>query len=435
MNEQRISERRRRRRRAQKIKLVLRLILLVAALAAIVLIIIYITKVAGKGLGNKVEESVTMEAGGTLPNVSAFLKKDSDIPDASYETDLSAMDLSKLGTYPVVIRIGTSTYESSLIIVDTTAPYGEAVAVTGNLGTSQDPERFVTGIRDATEVKVTFKESPDFYQAGEQEVTLVLTDEGGNTTEIVSSLTTIRDDVPPVISGTHDITINKGDTISYREGVTAVDETDGEVTVSVDTSEVNTDRAGTYTAYYRAEDAAGNQAEVAITVTVKEPEETDANVDMEFVEQLAQQVLDEITTPDMTQAQIAWAIYDWCQYNLGYENTTEKPSWQQAALNGLYNHIGDCWVHCNTARELLTMAGIENLTVTRDWPNHYWLMVNVGTGWYHYDVTPRATGGRFFMWTDAELKAYSDKYDNCFSYDHSQYPATPEESFPGAVYE
>ena len=54
-------------------------------------------------------------------------------------------------------------------------------------------------------------------------------------------------------------------------------------------------------------------------------------------------------------------------------------------------------------------------------------MVNCGQGWYHFDTTPRKGGGEFFMLTDKELETYSLAHSNSHEFDHTLYPATPEE--------
>ena len=59
--------------------------------------------------------------------------------------------------------------------------------------------------------------------------------------------------------------------------------------------------------------------------------------------------------------------------------------------------------------------------------SHYWSLIDVGDGWYHFDTTPRYGGGEFFLLTDAELEAYSVAHNNSHIFDKSLYPATPTE--------
>ena len=81
------------------------------------------------------------------------------------------------------------------------------------------------------------------------------------------------DTVNPVISGTSDITFTLGDAIpNWLDGVSALDETDGQLTVTVDDSDVDLETPGTYDLIYTATDKAGNKDEVIIKVFIKDPE-------------------------------------------------------------------------------------------------------------------------------------------------------------------
>lgn len=81
------------------------------------------------------------------------------------------------------------------------------------------------------------------------------------------------DTVNPIISGTSDITFTLGDDIpNWLDGVSALDETDGQLTVTVDDSDVDLETPGTYDLIYTATDKAGNKDEVIIKVFIKDPE-------------------------------------------------------------------------------------------------------------------------------------------------------------------
>ena len=53
---------------------------------------------------------------------------------------------------------------------------------------------------------------------------------------------------------------------------------------------------------------------------------------------------------------------------------------------------------------------------------HYWNLVDIGDGWYHFDSTPRKDKSEFFLLTDAELEAYSSTHKNTHIFDRSLYP-------------
>jgi len=83
----------------------------------------------------------------------------------------------------------------------------------------------------------------------------------------------VTDTVKPVISGMEDVVLNLGDEApDWLDGITATDDVDQNVTVTVDASDVNLDEAGIYDVIYTATDEAGNIETVTIKVTVNNPE-------------------------------------------------------------------------------------------------------------------------------------------------------------------
>ncbi len=225
----------------------------------------------------------------------------------------------------------------------------------------------------------------------------------------------------PTVSAS-DIEIETGSSVSYRNAIQYSDNVDSQedMTLAVDNTQVDTNKAGVYTAKYTVTDRAGNVASGQLTVTVKDP----ISPQEQEVYDMADAVLDEILTDDMDMKQKARKIYDWIRSNVHYINHSEKDSWVQGAYEGLANGQGDCFVFASTAKALLTRAEIPNMDIVKATinPSHYWNLVDVGDGWYHYDTTPRKDGSEFFLWTDAELEAYSKEHDNCHNFDRSLYP-------------
>ena len=318
-------------------------------------------------------------------------------------------------------------WEAGRPAVEPIPPSGTPVDQTCLTVDTLPPEAFVTKIAGSSSVTVTFAETPDFTAPGTQEVALLLTDEDGSTTELTASLTVIQDTTPPVISGVADQTILLGETVAYKKGVTVTDDYDEDVELEVDSSQVNPTVAGDYLVTYRATDRSGNTAEVTAYFSFTQPSEY-----TELALEKAREVLDKITTEDMTQTEIAKAIYDWCRANIAYTAHTDKGDWQKAAVQGFTQRSGDCYVYFATAKAMFEAAGIPNIDVEKTYVEgramHYWSLINCGGGWYHFDATPRVgEGDDFFMVTDAYLEAYSKAHYNSHEFDHSLYPATPEE--------
>ena len=373
-----------------------------------------------------VKSNVQWEAGNGIPAAAVFLEKQK--VKATILTNLKSLDLSIPGSYPVEIQIGTKTYESTLQVVDTAPPKGTPVNQQGGVNGRLEAEAFVTDIEDKTPVTVSYASEPDFSRGGTQTVTIVLTDAGGNETKLTAELTLVEDFEPPVINGVEDQTVTVGGTIAYKKGITVTDNIDTEVTLEVDSSQVNLQEPGVYTVTYTATDSAGNTATATAQITVEEKKAAPTGQEAELAE-LAAQVLDSITNSSMTKKEIALAIYEWCNTRITYTNSSDKSDWVAEAVNGLRIRAGDCFTYFSVAKALLTQTDIPNIDVLKSdtsHSSHFWSLVDVGEGWYHFDTTPRkGEGDYFFLVTDEQLETYSRSHSNSHIFDHSLYPATP----------
>lgn len=368
-----------------------------------------------------VRSLVQIETGQDMVTADAFLVHEGT---AEFVSDISNLDLTKTGDISLQVMADGEIYDVVLRIRDQVPPQGKAVPVTGRTGKRIEADKFVTDIVDETSVSVSYKNEPDFNLEGEQAVVLVLTDQGGNITELEGRLTLVKDTEPPVISGDA-ITVTVGGSVSYKKSITVTDNYDSpeEITLKIDNSSVNLKQIGTYVVHCTATDTSGNKAEKDISITVVSNDS--ANVDEAAVNQLADKILGLIIDDGMSQYDKAHAIYLWITDNLGYITHSEKMSWTQGEYEGLQNREGDCFVFAATSKILLTRAGIQNMDITKSTSkprSHYWNLVNVGEGWYHFDTTPRSDNDNFFMATDAKVKAYSDSHSGSHAFDRSLYP-------------
>ena len=141
---------------------------------------------------------------------------------------------------------------------------------------AENAEEAVQGEADTTE-DVNDEETAEahtFDAAGKYEIVIRLTDASGNKTELTQRIiVTDPDTTAPEIKGVKNRTVYVGGSVDYLKGVTATDDVDGDVTdkISVDSSAVDTKKAGTYTVTYTVSDTAGNEAvkETKLTVSVK----------------------------------------------------------------------------------------------------------------------------------------------------------------------
>lgn len=374
------------------------------------------TVVEAELLVSPVLEELTVEAGQGPPEIREFLLKEGE---AAFVTRMDSLDYHSVGDCPVSLRVDGEVYSSVLHIVDTVPPRAEVRDVEGFAVLLRQPEDFVVGIEDATEVEARFLEEPNLEHIGTQKVAIVFTDQGGNETIKTATLTLEADTEAPMITGARDLLVYMGDSVSYRKNVTVQDNCPDGLQFTVDTSGVNLGEAGVYPVIYRAVDAAGNETSVTVNLTVAA-----RLYSLEEVNALADAALAGIITPDMSERDKAWAIYTYVRRNVGYINHSEKGDWVRAAYEGLAKRQGDCYVYACTAKALLTRAGIKNMDIAKipTKREHYWNLVDVGDGWYHFDTTPRTDHTVFFLWTDAELMEYSGIHYRSHNYDREAYP-------------
>ena len=333
---------------------------------------------------------------------------------------------TEIGEHEITLDSTYGSYTVQVKIADTTPPVLNLTDVTVYMGDGASLENFVLSAEDLSEVTCRYVgEEPSSAQVGDYTVLIEAEDAHGNRTETETVLHVIADTTPPVIYGTANKTIVKGESVSFKKGVYAVDNRDGDVTFKVDSSAVNTGMAGTYPVTYTSTDSSGNTATATVYLTVVE-------ITMDTVNSLADNILWQITNGSMTQREKAWAIYRWCTSSLSYSTRTSylMGYYVDGAYSGFTIRSGNCYIYYAVSSVLLTRAGIENIMVQRNDPAnpHYWSLVNMDGEWYHFDTCPHYAGHEMqcFLLTDAEVKHYSDtEVANYYSFDASLYPATP----------
>ena len=255
------------KKKSTKILLTIVIILLILALAA--------AGIFAWLVFHNIADSITVEAGAETVDPNAYKIRQWDFP-VEFATDLTAIDLSRPRDYPVQLNYCRRVYDAVLSVRDTVSPGAVLVPVTAMSYEMPAPEDFIQEFQDVTAVTVQFEKEPDMTVAGEQKVSLLLTDESGNTATVEASLTVIIDTQPPVIEGAADFTFYIGQTPDYLKGVTISDDLDEAPALEVDDSKVDLTQEGTYDVTYIGRDATGNESSVTVTMTVIEDNEAPA---------------------------------------------------------------------------------------------------------------------------------------------------------------
>ncbi|MDD5017833.1 MAG: transglutaminase domain-containing protein [Eubacteriales bacterium] len=365
---------------------------------------------------------VTVEIRGTPLTAEEFAD------GSSYGTVTLAEEMipDTLGEYDVDLILDGETNPTRVTVIDTTPPEAEAVDVAWYLAHPLSADNFVKNAFDYTEITYAFSEEPDWDQSSVQNVTVVLTDAAGNKSEYTSSLTLGYDTEAPSLYGVKDRYCYIGQAVAYFAEVFAEDNCDFEVSVDVDNSNVDIYSAGAYEVTYSATDTSGNTVTKSCEFTFVEETVTDEELDA-----AAQQVLSEIITDDMSIGYQAYAVFEYVNSHVKYSGTSNKADWKYEAYRGITSGRGDCFTFYAVAKCLLEKIGAQTMCVERHGGNrtthHYWLLVNLGTGWYHFDainVGPRQF--ECFMRTDHDIAV---RAGNFWSFDHSLYPSTPDEPY------
>ena len=348
-------------------------------------------------------------------------------PDFSGEVKIARFVPQAPGCYDVNAMVDDTACIQRLFVVDTTAPsLSFPKKLTAYVDHPRPPEELLSVAEDATALTLSFLQEPDWSKAGPQTVVIEGVDAAGNRARAEGTIELIPDTEPPQILGVTNRYVYVGESVSYFGQASVTDNADEpeDVLFTVDNAAVDIYTAGSYTVTYTATDRAGNTARKKVQLRFLQP-----TVSEEKLLAKADAVLAKIVTDDMTQGQKAYAIYRYVYDNFTFGYYSNKRDWKLEAWKGLNKHHGDCFTYCATARLLLERIGAKVMFVTRKSSyRHYWLMVDLGTGWYHFDPLNHGPSRRYrcFMLTTQETQ---DLYPFFWRYDHKIYPDTPKEPF------
>jgi len=338
-----------------------------------------------------------------------------------YSIDYEASDtdfaLTELGAHALYITKGTEKALIALYVKDTTAPTAEGIECPCSTGYYCEPIKFVTNIVDMSSVKAEFAAEPDWNTEGTQDVEIILTDRSGNTAKIAAKAVISPDKTAPVIYAARDRYCYVGDAVAYFKEVFAEDNADPEPVIDVDKSKVDAKTAGTYDVTYTATDAEGNSSSVTVKFTFIEKTVTE-----EKLQEAVDTVTKKIFTEGMSTADKLLAIFNYCYDNITYWGDSDKTDLYGEAYRGLTEGVGDCYTFFAATYALLQETDAQILTVERmnGKTQHFWCLVNIGTGWYHFDtcnVGPQHY--KCFMKMNSDLSPLSPQY---WVFNESLYP-------------
>ena len=212
----------------------------------------------------------------------------------------------------------------------------------------------------------------------------------------------VFDKTPPEITGVRDIEVQQNTTILFREGIEVRDNYDGNARLSIE-SDAQPAKPGNYTVTYSAVDESGNRTEATANVKV-------TSAEAEWVREKVDEILASILTEGMDQGQIVRAIYRWIRSSIRYGAAPVEDDAVMGTHVGLTKRVGDCFTFYAVSEVMLTQAGIENMRIQRV-PDaaveHYWNLVNIGEGWYHFDACPPFVVFDGCLFTESQAREYA----------------------------
>lgn len=327
-------------------------------------------------------------------------EKDAALLDQAELDEISAA----VGEHTLTVTSGSVQATCLVTVADTTGPDLQVCSVRRSPGVAAALEDFVVSASDPSgepEVRLA-SELPDFSKTGTYTITIEAEDPCGNVTTQEATLWISTNMNPPkIIGATTPISMEKHTTPDFLSGVWASDDIDGKIEVSVDTSALDSDTAGTYFITYSATDSSGNVGTYKRKVVVESNEEDTAALVQEIADSLP-------NDPE--------AIRDYVRERIDYSHSWggDDPVW-----HGFTTNTGNCYVHALCLKSLLDLKGYETQLIWVTNESHYWLIIHLDEGWRHIDSTPSAQHMKVSLMTD------KDRYANLNgrNWDRSKWPA------------
>lgn len=370
-------------------------------------------------------EEYSIEAGSSI-TIEDLLKYE-NARKPKFITEINEKIINKIGSHTIKVYGNDNEFEVIIHVSDTIAPTAKPVEKTMWISDDITSDMFVEDIVDATKVETSFKNTPDFNKKGKQDITIILKDEGGNTTEYNTVLNLKKDTIAPTIEIVNTIISNKGENILYKKYAKIYDNRENELTLTIDNSKVKLEEPGTYKVLYTVTDKAGNSTKKNVNVLILSPNETQLKTQaQEYAQKLIDKLTDNSMSKDKKLEKCFFYILNNVKYKGGHKGTTEN--YYVDALYGFKTLTGDCLVSNGMLRVVCELLDVPTMVVIRTSnrpSNHYWFIANTGNGWYHYDAYKRPEG-TIYKWTDKKLLTWSKEYGGLAEFDTSKFPRTPD---------
>lgn len=183
--------------------------------------------------------------------------------------DDSQVKLNTLGKYKIIYSVGDKSAELEIEIVDTVAPEVSLKSKTIIYDYDLSAEELITEIKDSTQTKAYFKKNYRFNKSGDQEVVVVVEDEGKNKTEATTTVKVLEEDKEEPTIKTDELELYLDSQTNLDEKLEISDNQDQNVKIEINEEQLDRTKEGTYNIEVTATDASGNINKKEVKVHVK----------------------------------------------------------------------------------------------------------------------------------------------------------------------
>jgi len=368
---------------------------------------------------NWLKPAYTLELGTTLREPDLLLGI--GYGNGAFTEEQLASVGATIGDFELTAASGGHTQTVKITVADTTPPTIELRNLHRLPGETATMEDFIVSTSDLTAVTTELVTPLTMTEAGSYTIVIAAVDESGNRTEATTQLIISKnsDVTAPVFKGLDAMSVVRGSSPDYLDGVSATDKAEGAVRFTVDASAVNINKAGTYYITYTASDSSGNVAtkKRKITVSAHTAEDTAA---------LVKEMSDQIGYDFTSKKDEVLAIRDFIR-TIRYNTDWGDPD---PTYYGFTTWKGNCKVHATTLKDILDLRGYETnlIWVKEEYTPHYWVQIKLDGKWYHIDATPVGTHNKAPALMNDEERLYYLREKNYTSprlWDTSLWPACP----------
>lgn len=265
---------------------------IVFPLIVITLLCTVLLSACGRAPITLIGKTYILEQGTTMPTDVSNYVKGTQEELAKCVLDASKVNWSVVGSYTAEVIHPNKTVSFEVRVVDTTGPAVELYATDLTAGPGQviDLYDVLKSVTDNTSFEVGFVDditkadsekvlsgSLTFSEAGGYNAEILAKDAYGNITVVPITVIVMEDKEPPVLTGViPTIYATVGNPVDVLAGISASDNLEGDITnrIVADTSAVDFNTAGTYTAGISVKDGCGNETTASISIVVQDMSQT-----------------------------------------------------------------------------------------------------------------------------------------------------------------